>query len=313
MINRGTRRLVAMGVVVAACAVALPGSAPAIPAPPGFSYYTLCFDEPNVSCSVSGVTPEAVPVSTRRPQPTRLSTNGVAGCFQGESRPVVDTVVPVLSVVFTDPSADEIRVTFEEERLDGTGETEEISTSGLPGEKVELEPGENGLEPGASYRWRVRGTDFTAVDPGWSPWCEYTVAAGLVDLREATDPAVVTELGVTPGRRYPVTLTAREWKLVAEAVEEFEDDGTVEEFETAPRTRLDLLLAAAGSGPTRTLTGDQWAAVAAQTAATASAQDMYFEEDPEVAGRDGTGFWTALDRISVQLGGPARPSLGYYR
>jgi hypothetical protein len=216
-------------------------------------------------------------------------------------------------------------VTFERQQL-GRPDDEVVTINGataVPGEVVVLDTEEEGLGPGESYRWRVRGTAVDAVVPGWSPWCEFTVAADLIDMRDVTDLAAVEELGVVPERPYPVTLTVRQWRLVIDSVAVSLTDGWAanpdglsewerESVERSNRTAAGLRKKIAGrAGRARvtvTLTGDQWATVARQVAENAAVWDMTAEEDPQVE-EDGAALWTVVDRISAELGGPARPRL----
>ncbi|MEV4350451.1 hypothetical protein AB0J83_38840 [Actinoplanes sp. NPDC049596] len=263
--------------------------------------------------------------SLRVPRAARLATGGREGCVRGAARPVVGTTRPTLSVVFTDPGTGPIEATFEYQPL-GASEDESIMSvvAGQPGENIVLEAGDWGFGPGESYRWRVRGTNEPGTEVGWSPWCEFAVKAGLTDLRQATDVDAVRELGVVPGRRYPVTLTVRQWRLVLDAVAPMDDvavdDGTLggESGQAEEGARLRRLSAAVqrriGAEPaTVTLTGDDWAVLAREIAGMAGVAGELHAEEPDVYESDGSPYWRVVDRISVQLGGPAHPTLGGYR
>ncbi|MBL7259438.1 hypothetical protein [Paractinoplanes lichenicola] len=167
---------------------------------------------------------------------------------------------------------------------------------------LEFAPGE--LGPGESYRWRVRGTPDDAPAPTWSDWCTFTVAGDALDLRELdpSEVAALLELGIRPERRYPVTLTAAQWRLVREP---FEFDpgvggGEVPAFVgKVPRTAGRL-----------TLTGAEWTKLILELAGWAGIVQFGNDEvEPEF--RTGIAqYWTTADRISAQLGGPAHPGLG---
>ncbi|SNY42621.1 hypothetical protein [Paractinoplanes atraurantiacus] len=275
-----------------------------------------------ITCSIAYETDEvefhpapALP-SLRVPRATRLATNGVPGCVRGEGRPIVGTTTPTLSAVFAVEGKEPTEVIFEQQRF-GDTESTISTTSGMPGQPVVLEAGDWGLGPGESYRWRVRGTPWDAAVPGWSQWCEFTVEAGLVDLRDATDVDAVRELRVAPKRRYTVKLTERQWRLVLDALAPMDEGvavvGGPGEMETEEDDRLRTISGTIRRGlPSRTvtLTGDQWATAAAQTAGMAQIYDQLREEEPDVYESDGSAYWKAVDRISAQLGGPAHPGLG---
>ncbi|XVU21713.1 hypothetical protein ACQPZJ_31125 [Actinoplanes sp. CA-054009] len=243
--------------------------------------------------------------SPRVPRATRLATNGVPGCVRGAGRPVVGTTMPTLSAVFV--AAGPVDVTFEQQ---GFGDADSVMgmTTGVPGEPVVLEPFDPGLAPGESYRWRVRATPWGAAVPGWSEWCEFTVEAGLVDLRDATDIDAVRELRVAPKRRYPVTLTERQWRLVLDALTPIDVVGI--DVDYTDQQLISDTIRRGLADRTVTLTGDQWATAAGQTAGTAQVYDQLFVEEPDVYESDGSAYWKIVDRISAQLGGPAHPALG---
>jgi hypothetical protein len=353
----GTRRFVAVAIVLASTAAVLPDQPYGV-GPVAVDPYEVCralFAEyGEVSCAVTYVTESEAPEPTpaRVPQPTALATDGVPGCVRGAGRPVVGTTKPSLSASFAVTGWALLEATFEREPLDGSEDPVTSTVSGPAGEPAVLPADENGLAPGVSYRWRVRGTPFGAAVPGWSEWCEFTVAAGLVDLRAATDVPAVQELGVVPSRRYPVTLTVRQWRLFLDALEPWGDaagavneanpirtgggsaaagsdnegDGVVggdlsnDEAQAAReglrRISADVRARIGGKPAGRrvavTLTGDRWASAASELAAEAFARDESYAEEPD-GDSDGSAFWKLLDRISTQLGGPAHPHLQYDR
>jgi len=275
-----------------------------------------------LSCAIAGESPGLSPADV--PRPVGLATDGRPGCVRGPGRPVVGTTGPAMSAVFTTAPSD---VTFEYEYLDGT-ETVTASPGAavVPGRPVVLGNDPDSFGPGESYRWRVRGTPRAATEPGWSDWCEFTVAAGLPDLREAEDADAVRELGLHPDRRYAVRLTVRQWRTVLDAFTDSREAAVADspdlgEAEAAAARRLRQIAAAvrrqvgdpAGT-PTRrrtvTLTGDEWAGLASEMAGWAVILDQAAaEEDPGTA-PDGTATRAVVDLISRRLGGPPHPSLG---
>ncbi|MBG0568197.1 hypothetical protein [Actinoplanes aureus] len=323
MINKSARRAAGVAVVLAATAAVLPVRGYE-PADRDADLFAQCLTDPAVFCSVSYGTGEAVPapIGVAHP-PTLLATNGVPGCASGPARPVVDTTGPALSIIFPADRPAPPEVTFEWQHLDGSedpimGSREASADRTFALEAQEIGLGA-GLGPGESYRWRVHTTPWDADVTEWTQWCEFTVAAGLVDLREATDLAAVQELGVVPARRYPVRLSVRQWRLVTEVLDGG-DDGADHDFDGSQqeiRDRLRRISASlrqqtSGGRTTVTLTGDEWASTAEAVAGMAVSWDMMYEEEPEV-GSDGTAYWTVVDRISADLGGPAHPGLGAER
>ncbi|GID51573.1 hypothetical protein Aca07nite_88480 [Actinoplanes capillaceus] len=355
MFRMRVRRWLALTATLAASAFLLPGYGhgdqhhdPAAPPtgtaagqPPTASPdpEALCREEearnPGVLCSViivsdGGATPPPAPMwPGPMPVPAHLTTDGAEGCVTGDARPVVRTVSPSTSVVFAG-AAQDLDVFFEQAPLDGSEETLTTSIQGAVGERVVNDGDERGLGPGVSYRWRVSASPRT-LDPGfdrpttaWSPWCEFTVADDLIDMRTADDPDAVRTLGVAPARRYPVTLRVREWKLVLDALGDDDlaaDSGASEmEAETKAHTRRirsaiigKIAGRASGATATVTLNGNDWASwVGSAIAGTASNWDEMYDIEPDTAGTDGTAYWKLLDRLSTELGGPQHTRLGYY-
>lgn len=317
MIKVRARRFLAVGSLLALCFTVLAGG-PYESKPPTIAEMTaLCRSLGATGCMVKGL-----PSIPRRvaivPAPTRLATNGVPGCVRGSNRPVLNTTTPTFQATF----ATAIQASFELAPLDGSEESTFGGADATAGEPVVWQTDENGLAPGRTYRWRITGApSYLDEAPVWSEWCEFTVAAGLVDLRPATDVATVRELRVDPARRYPVTLTVREWRIAIDGLVP-EDDGVLVNGDPIPadersrRIKADIQARiaghAAGRRATVILTGDEWASVASSVADGAAAWDETFEEDPQ-AGNNGPRYWRVLDRISAGLGGPAHPGLGWYR
>ncbi|GAA4608392.1 hypothetical protein GCM10023107_86380 [Actinoplanes octamycinicus] len=309
------RRAVAVAASVAVAAALLPG--PSYGDPPRLDPEAFCRAEQAAFCSVLVIDTDAPPPSVAglafQPVATRLAVDGVPGCVGGPGRPVVRTTTPRLSAAFDRMPGE---VTFELVPLDGATEPEMIGVPVEPDRTAVAELDQ--LGPGESYRWRVRGTGLDVPELGWSPWCEFTVAAGLLDLRDATDLDAVLELGVDPARRYPVTLPARQWRLFLEIFDEPDegpddfDGGPGEASDRLRRIAADVREQLSGREATVTLTGDEWATAASELAGLAGAWDDAHDEDPQIE-RDGAAHWTVLDRISAQLGGPAHPGLGRER
>jgi hypothetical protein len=268
-----------------------------------------------VSCAV--LSDEPVPPAPRGPLPGQrfllpldvpvpvdLRTDGRGDCVSGPDRPVVATTTPVLSAVFAGAPA---APTFEYQRIGDTESTFASSESTT----LDFAPGE--LAPGVSYRWRVRGTSFEAVVPGWSDWCEFAVSPGAADFREVEpgDVDLVRKLGVRPDRRYTVPLSTAQQHALLEILD-FEPGGAIstasEPFEPAETARRDAIVAMIRRDPGRiTLTGAQWAAVLDEVGNWASIT-------PESDGEPSAGrpFRDLVDALSVRLGGPARLSRDYF-
>jgi hypothetical protein len=275
------------------------------------------------------------------PVPTALATDGRPGCVTGPGRPVVATTMPTLSVTFAGvPLALPVQATFEYEplrRSEGVVTASGWATAAALPATLDISPGE--FRPGESYRWRVRGTPDHAIVPGWSPWCEFTVAADVPDLRGVeADIDAVLALELYPDRRYAVTLTARQWRTVLEAVDVEGDaaramavritvtgaePGELDPDRADALRRWERIVAAVrkqlrDGAPARrvavTLTGGQWASVAAELASWANLADEVAAEatEPDIP-PDGSAYWAVLDAVSARLGGPSRPGLSYRR
>ncbi|WP_436533148.1 hypothetical protein [Actinoplanes sp. HUAS TT8] len=246
--------------------------------------------------------------------PERLLTDGVPGCLRGSERPVVTTTTPDLTAVF--PGATE--ATFELRALNASDDPVKGVTPVAADGVAMFDVQDPGLAPGESYRWRATGAAW--VETGWSQWCEFTVAADLTDLSAATDIDAVRELGVDPGRRYTVTLTAAEKRSLLEIFPEAEAFAAENptswsggsEDESRERLRRITADVRAQAGLSIVLTGDDWASTTSEIAGAASARDETHAEEPEGT-PDGTEYWKLLDRISAGLGGPAHPNLHYGR
>ncbi|MBB2947655.1 hypothetical protein FB565_007426 [Actinoplanes lutulentus] len=274
-----------------------------------------------VSCGIAGAENPEPPASAGQELPVQLSTDQTQTCVRGNARPIVDTTTPTMSAVFIGDAEPGFEATFELRALAGTGPSAMSFVLGNPGEPVVNETWQNYLEPGVSYRWRVRGTpQDPATGGGWSDWCEFTIKPGLVEMSDASDPDVVRELGVVPADRYPVTLTAGQWLLVMDAIdgeddEELDDvgDDFPDEIGNQIQAIADQIRSQTSNRTsTVTLTGAEWATVAMEIAGLANGWDQLYEEEPEV-GQDGTDYWKVVDRISAELGGPKHTTLGFER
>ncbi|MEU7906903.1 hypothetical protein [Actinoplanes sp. NPDC049118] len=232
------------------------------------------------------------PAAQNRPAPTPPITADPAGCVTGPGRPVVDTTLT--SVLATAGPGEAI--IYQYQQLDG-GEPINVSSET---ETLSFEPGY--LTPGGSYRWRARvdDTEEQARDPisfgvpddeqGWSPWCEFTVAADAIDYRGLGDVRLeaLNELGLRPDRTYTITLTGRQQRLLRA--------GT-----NVGRTHTRM-----------TLTGPRWTDLLLQLTESAFIADEVAaetdEDDPTAP--DSTPYRKLVDAISVKLGGPHHPQFG---
>jgi hypothetical protein len=353
MIKFGVRRPTAVAVVLVATAAVLPASshAAADPAaadraaaglpPEGYQVAFPCeVTTPQTGCSFSWSLvpgPQPEPSWPSEPaRPTGLATDGLPGCVTGPGRPVTATTTPTMTATFTGAAGRPIDATFELEPLDGSDDPVWSSVTVPDGEPVIMEQIDTGLRPGVSYRWRVHAAYLSAEPftgapvverenpaPLWSAWCEFTVAAGLLDLTGATDVEAVRELGVDPARRYAVTLPVRQWRLLLDCLsaggEQAPDDFGDYDVETAERLRrmtATIRRAAAGRAASQRstvmLTGDEWASTLTEAVIWAAALDQTAEEEQEAV-VDGAPYWRVVDRISTAVGGPPHPSLGYDR
>ena len=312
--GRRVRWWVAGAVSVAALA-ALPAAEPVADRAAAPDDWAAVCSRPRVSCAIldPGHPPPTVAPGDI-PRPGGFATGGVPGCVRGPRRPVLRTTAPSYAVTFT--TAGGLDVQFEHQRLDGTDDWFGSTSPVTPGRPVVLEGVE--LQPGVTYRWRARGI---LDDAAWSPWCEYTVAAGLIDMRDVDDADALLELRVLPQRRYPVTLPVRQWRLLAESLTGGDDEAPTDDLPAEDADRLRRIDEAvrdhiearpAGRRVTVTLTGNQWATAVYTLAEWAQINDAQAEEEPE-SGLSGTAYWTTVDRISAQLGGPAHPTLGFDR
>jgi hypothetical protein len=232
-------------------------------------------------------TPTTTPTPTR-PAPIPAMTGDHPGCVTGPERPVVGTTLTTVRA--TSRPGEEI--IYEYQPLDGS---ELAGSSGSPG--LEFGPGD--LAPGESYRWRARVDDTANQAPvfgspddderSWSPWCEFTVAADAVDYRPLGDVSLeaLNELGLRPDRRYTVSLSSRQQRLLSAGTDVDRTSGRM--TLTGPRW-TDLLLQLTKS-----------AAIADEAAAEADGDDS--------APPDGTAYRKLVDAISIRLGGPRHPKL----
>jgi hypothetical protein len=130
---------------------------------------------------------------------------------------------------------------------------------------------------------------------------------------ESADPGDLAELGLSAERRYRVTLTARQWRLILEVLDGV-DEGAATFLDSSGR--LGELHDAVGkqvrgARSEVTLSGDDWASLSSELAGVAYAYDEMVADGEETD--DGGAYWALLDRISGQLGGPRHPNLGYER
>lgn len=228
-----------------------------------------------------------LPAPPTRPAPTPATTGDHQGCVTGPARPVVGTTLTTVRA--TGAPAEEI--IYEYQPLNGG---EPVRTSGSVG--LAFLPGD--LAPGESYRWRAKMDDtadqagFRSPDDdeqGWSSWCEFTVAADAVDYRPLGDVSLeaLTELGLRPDRRYTVTLTSRQQRLLREGTDV---------RRTSARMRL---------------TGPAWTDLLLQLTESAFiAEEVAAEADEDASPPpDGTAYRKLVDTISTDLGGPRHPRL----
>jgi hypothetical protein len=213
-------------------------------------------DIPNTAVAITCARPDGDPVDPKLwlpappipPAPTPVTTAGHPGCVTGDTRPVADTALTGARA--TADTGDPL--IYEYQRL---GDSESISTSGSEG--LDFDAGD--LAPGETYRWRARVDDhadqlprqglFRPLDDeelGWSPWCEFAVAADAVDYRELGDVSLeaLTELGVRPDRSYEINLSHRQQRLLREGTDVGEAGGRM--TLTGPRW-TDLLMQLADS------------------------------------------------------------------
>jgi hypothetical protein len=309
----GTRTVLRWPALLAAlaCVLTAAGSAPARANPGGdAALYLHCRqamqeivdeyrDAENVSVAILCTRPDGtrvdpdlwMPAPRTRPAPIPAMTGDHTGCVTGSGRPVIGTTLTTMRAT----AAPGEEVIYEYQPLDG-GETIGSSGSGV----LQFRPGD--LAPGGSYRWRARVDDtadraanravFSSPDDderGWSPWCEFTVAADAVDYRPLGDVSLeaLNELRLRPDRQYAVTLSSRQQRLLR--------DGT-----DVGRTSARM-----------TLTGPRWTDLLTQLTESAfNADEVAAEADEEdSAPPDGTAYRKLVDAISVKLGGPRHPRL----
>ncbi len=237
------------------------------------------------------VDPEVVTLlAPNRPAPTPVTTVGHAGCVTGPGRPVVDTVLTSVSATTGLHEA----IAYKYQPLSGG---DAVLSSGST--VLEFLPGD--LAPGGSYRWRARIDDVSAPfgddpflpspaddDPGWSPWCEFTVSADAVDYRRLGDVSLeaLTELGLRPDREYAINLSGHQQRLL--------------------RAGTDI-----GRTSSRmTLTGPRWTDLLVQLAESATNVEAVGIDNDDPSAVEGTAYRAAAEAISVKLGGPRHPRLG---
>lgn len=230
------------------------------------------------------------PTAPSLPAPTRPITAGRPGCVTGPGRPVVATTL--LSVSATARPGEDI--VYEYQPLD---DSRTIDASGST--VLAFAPGD--LAPGRSYRWRARAVDTVRQDhdqaalrspddqQNWSAWCEFSVSAKALDYRGLgnVSPEMLNELGLRPDRRYTISLTRRQQRLLRA--------GT-----NVGRTNDRM-----------TLTGPRWTELLTQLSGSASiAAEVAADGGEDTPSQpDSTAYHTLMDAISIKLGGPDHPKL----
>jgi hypothetical protein len=222
-------------------------------------------------------------------EPINLSTGG-RPCLTGAERPVLDTVYPALSASFTGAARRQyVEPAFQVEHLPGFA-VQDGESAGDPvavGETATLDLRRRGpLTLGASYRWRVRGAPAqTPGDDGWSPWCEFTIAASTPD-----------GLALDEGRTYTVALSTANWQAILRVL------GPVEVYAGGGKSVHapieDAAKTAAAQAPVA-MDGSRWKLVVSDLASLAA------DRDPAA--------WSLVDLLSTALGGPPRLTMGYPR
>jgi hypothetical protein len=217
--------------------------------------------------------------------PDALATDDAACVLEPSpfSKQEVDTVYPTLSATFVQvPGLRRIEPTFQLREANApVARTRERAGSSIgPGQPAELslrlvQP----LEPGMTYRWRVKGTPQTVAGGDWSPWCWFRVADKTRD-----------DLGLEDEEAYQVTIPVAGWRTVLRA-------------QRPDEAHLDPIADAAGkkSGSAAvSLTGAEWTSVITRLASQASLND-----EPE--------YWEMVDTLSSALGGHPHPTMGLPR
>lgn len=234
-----------------------------------------------------------LPAAPKVPAPTGLITAGHTDCVTGPGRPTVGTTLTSVSAM-AGPGED---IDYEYQLLDSN------EFSGSSGSEVlEFTPGD--LAPGGTYRWRARFMDIAEQDrysvgyrspdddgQGWSPWCEFSVSANAVDYRGLgnVSPEALDELGLRPDRRYAVSLTRRQQRLLRA--------GT-----NVGRTNARM-----------TLTGPRWTELLVQLFESAYlAEEAAAEADEDdLSPPESAAYRALVGTISVKLGGPHDPKLAH--
>lgn len=223
-----------------------------------------------------------VPTVTPQPSPTveadSLAVDGVS-CASSSDRPILNKTRPVIGARTT-PSAP---VAFEIEKETGTGPpnsgaSDEADADGFV--RLYLR-GHLRLEPGESYRWRVGISRANE----WSPWCEFAVAAATLD-----------SLNLDVGRGYTAGLPPSRWRDIAAVLGPGWPHGDTPLLWAVQSAGGQV---SAGNVPV-SLSGWFWETMMESLAEWASARN-----DPEV--------WRLVDALSVQLGGPPHPTIGFPR
>lgn len=140
----------------------------------------------------------ALPVPTRTPapvatvEPDSLASDGVS-CDADTAPPVLNTVHPVLTARMTATGPADVEIKERDaDRFVSVNAGDLMPRDGL----VTLYfRGYSRLEPGKSYRWRIRATPAN----DWSRWCEFSIAAATVDTLNLDADRLLTA-GLPPSR-----------------------------------------------------------------------------------------------------------------
>jgi hypothetical protein len=218
--------------------------------------------------------PTKAPEPTAEVMPDSLHADGMS-CTSDEDRPVLDTVHPVLTAWLTMPAPVEFQL---EKRRGALFEF-------VAFDRGDLTTNEQGyvtlylrkdfrLERSGSYRWRGR----TAEASGWSRWCEFSIAAVTPDSLNLQN--VLRTAGLPPSKWRKISVLLDDpplyWSIYEAGRQVSKGDVPIE-----MQTR-------------------KWETVIEVMAERASAIN-----DPKL--------WRLVDTLSVKLGGPPHPTMGFPR
>ncbi|MFI7598246.1 hypothetical protein [Actinoplanes sp. NPDC049681] len=112
-----------------------------------------------------------------------------SSCVSGASRPVVNTLTPLLFATYSHPTISTINASFEYATVDGLPLGME-SSGDVAGLRAAVVIPQDTLTSGDSYKWRVKAAGETV----WSSWCEFTVRANMasVDMPVTSDDSAPT-------------------------------------------------------------------------------------------------------------------------